>query len=48
MGILEIILGVLVFLFLLNLIIALIPIPRSIGGIIVLILAVFLLIRLFG
>lgn len=46
MGILELIFGVLIFLFLINLFMALIPIPRSIGGVIVLVLVVLLILRL--
>ncbi len=46
MGILELIFGILIFLFLVNLFWALIPIPRSAGGLIVLILVVLLVLRL--
>ena len=46
MGILELIFGVLIFLFLVNLFMALIPIPRTVGGAIVLILVVLLVLRL--
>ena len=48
MGILELIFGVLIFLFLVNIFWALVPIPRTIGGAIVLILVVFLVARLLG
>ena len=46
MGILELIFGVLIFLFLVNLFMALIPIPRTIGGLIVFVLVVLLVLRL--
>ena len=48
MGILELILGVLIFLFLVNLFWALVPIPRTAGGAIVLILVVVLVLKLMG
>lgn len=48
MGLLELIVGILIFLFLVNIFWALIPIPRSAGGAIVLILVVLLVLRLLG
>ena len=48
MGILELIIGIVIVLFVINLIWALIPVPRSAGGAIVLILVVLLVLRLFG
>jgi hypothetical protein len=46
MGILELIFGILILLFLVNLFWALIPIPRTAGGAIVLILVILLVLRL--
>jgi hypothetical protein len=46
MGVLELILGILLFLFLLNLVTSVIPIPRGIGGTLVVILIGILLWRL--
>ena len=48
MGILELIIGIIIFLFLVNLILAFIPIPRGIGGAIVIVLVIFLVLRLMG
>ena len=48
MGILELIIGIIIFLFLVNLILAFIPIPRGIGGAIVVVLVIFLVLRLLG
>jgi len=48
MGILELIIGILIFLFLVNLILAFIPVPRGIGGAIIVILVLFLVARLLG
>lgn len=48
MGLLELIVGILIFLFLVNLFWALIPIPRTAGGVIVLILVILLVLRLLG
>lgn len=48
MGILELIIGIIIFLFLVNLILAFIPVPRGIGGAIVIILVIFLVLRLMG
>lgn len=48
MGILEAILGIIIFLIVINLIWALIPIPRSVGGLIVLVLVILLVARIFG
>jgi len=42
MGILELIVGILLFLLILNLILALVPIPRGIAGTIVVILLIVL------
>ncbi len=46
MGILELILGILLFLFLANFILALVPIPRGLGGTVVAILILVLIWRL--
>lgn len=46
MGILEAIVGIVIFLFVVNLIWALIPIPRTVGGVVVLILVIILVLRL--
>ncbi len=46
MSILELILGILLFLFLANFVLAVVPIPRGIGGIIVVILLLLLIWRL--
>ena len=46
MGIVELIFGILIFLFLVNLFMALIPIPRSAGGLIVLVLVILLVLRI--
>lgn len=48
MGLFELIIGILIFLFLVNLILAFIPIPRGIGGAIVIILVILLVLRLMG
>lgn len=48
MGILELIIGILIFAFLVNLFWAIIPIPRTWGGVVVLILVMFLVLRLMG
>lgn len=48
MGILELIIGIIIFLFLVNLFMAFIPVPRTLGGAIVLILVVVLVLRLMG
>ena len=48
MGILELIIGIVIFLFVVNLILAFIPVPRGIGGAIVIILVIFLVLRLMG
>jgi hypothetical protein len=48
MGILEIILGIIIFLLVVNIIWALIPIPKSIGGLIILIIVIYIAARLFG
>lgn len=46
MGILEIIIGIIIFLFLVNLIMAFIPVPRTAGGFIILVLVIILVLRL--
>lgn len=48
MGLLELILGILIFLFIVNLILAFIPVPRGIGGAIVVVLVILLVLRLMG
>lgn len=48
MGIIELIFGILIILFLVNLFWALIPVPKSAGGAIVLVLIVLLVLRLMG
>ncbi len=48
MGLIELILGILIFLFLVNLILSFIPVPRGIGGAIVIILVIFLVLRMMG
>lgn len=48
MGILEVIIGLIIFLLVINVIWALIPIPRSLGGAIILILVIYIVARLFG
>lgn len=48
MGALELIIGIVIFLVLVNLILAFIPIPRGIGGAIIVILVILLVLRLMG
>lgn len=48
MGLIELIVAILIFLFLVNLILSFIPVPRGIGGAIVIVLIIFLVLRLMG
>lgn len=48
MGILELIIGIAIFLILVNLILAFLPIPRGIGGAIVIVLVILLVLRFMG